>query len=374
MDCRDERFDYRTPPTDLPTDILKVITGQPPAGSKTERICRTVHGPVQVRADGVAYARRYAVWGRELETITGLTALNDAKDIGEVDRAMRQVTWNENVIAADSRGNIGYWHPGFHPLRPRGYDERLPYPGTGEAEWRGLLPRSRTPRSINPPQGWLLNWNNMPSLGWTNGDSEARERVAGALHRSAWLRQLVRKVKRRPSYVRSRDIDRSSGTVAQQRPLFGRRLRQARAGAAGRPRELLDALLLWDGSYDRSDSNGKVEPGVAIWEEFKTQAAVLKLGRLLPAAAHLAGRPGTSHQFDISNGEAYALRTLSLRGLRTAAQKTADSLGRRFGTQDIAAWREPRRMYEVSAQGAGQSPDLPFYDRGTWQQSVAVGP
>ena len=44
----------------------------PPAvsnGSRTERICRTVHGPVQVRAGGVAYARRYAIWGRELETI-----------------------------------------------------------------------------------------------------------------------------------------------------------------------------------------------------------------------------------------------------------------------------------------------------------------
>ena len=41
---------------------------------------------------------------------------------------MRQVTWNENVMAADSQGNIGYWHPGLHPLRPRGWDERLPVP------------------------------------------------------------------------------------------------------------------------------------------------------------------------------------------------------------------------------------------------------
>ena len=44
----------------------------PGAGQRTERICRTVHGPVEVRAGGTAYARRYAIWGRELETLEGL--------------------------------------------------------------------------------------------------------------------------------------------------------------------------------------------------------------------------------------------------------------------------------------------------------------
>ena len=57
-----------------------------------------------------------------------------------------EVTWNENVIAADEHGDIGFWHPGLHPLRPQRWDERLPYPGDGRAEWRGLLPRRRRPR------------------------------------------------------------------------------------------------------------------------------------------------------------------------------------------------------------------------------------
>ena len=30
-------------------------------------------------------------------------------------------------------------------------------------------------------------------------------------------------------------------------------------------------------------------------------------------------------------------------------------------------------MYEVTAQGAGASPDLPFFDRGTWNQSIEMG-
>jgi acyl-homoserine lactone acylase PvdQ len=376
MDCRDEQFQYRTPPTDLPGTLGNILGGstQPAAGVQTERICRTVHGPVQARGTGWAYARRYAVWGRELETIVGLSQLNDARDIKGVDRAMRKVTWNENVIAADSSGSIGYWHPGLHPLRPRGFDERLPFPGTGGAEWRGLLPRSRTPHVINPKRGWLFNWNNMPSVGWTNGDGGERERMAGPYHRSAWLRRLVQKVARHPSYTRARAIDRSNGTVAQQRPIYGKRLRQARKGSKGVARSVLSELIRWDGHYDRVDKNNTVDPGVAIWEQFKSDARGLVFGRYGSTANLLDAQPGTSHQFDISNEEAYALRRLSRRGLRLAATRAAANLTKRFGTGTIAAWREPRRMYEVSAQGAAAIPELPFFDRGTWQESVAVGP
>ncbi len=42
---------------------------------------------------------------------------------------MDAVTWNENVMAVDSDGHIGYWHPGLHQLKPKTWDERLPLPG-----------------------------------------------------------------------------------------------------------------------------------------------------------------------------------------------------------------------------------------------------
>jgi len=381
MDCRDERFDFRSPPTDLPGDLADILGGsRQVAGSRTVRICRTVHGPVQVRTGGTAYARRYAIWNRELETIVGLSALNDATSVREADRALLDVTWNENVIAADDRGNIGYWHPGLHPLRPKGFDERLPYPGTGEAEWRGLLPRRRTPYAINPRQGYLMQWNNVPSLGWTSGDGPARERLAGAFHRAAFLRRLVARVTRRPSYEASRAIDRRSGTTAQQRPLFTKQLRRARRGSRGKARLLLRTLLEWDGSYHRVDAQGRVAPGVAAWEEFKDRAEAIALfnlgGRRAPGPGvlDLAGNPGRSHEFDISNGEAFALRRLGPKGLRLAAERTHDALAARFRSSDPDTWREPRRMYEVSAQGAAATPDLPFFDRGTWEQSVGLGP
>lgn len=379
MECRDEVFTWRTPPTDLPGRLLDLIGGEvggPPAGSTTERICRTVHGPVQQTGPGLALARRYAIWGRELETIVGLDRLNRARTIADVHKAMMRVTWNENVIAGDSAGRIGYWHPGLHPLRPKRWDERLPYPGTGKAEWRGLLPRRLTPHAIDPARGWLANWNNVPSLGWTNGDGPARERLAGPFHRVRLIERLVARVARDPSHARSTRIVRTSGTTAQQRPFASARLRAARAvaGAGGRP--LLRAILAWDGNYDREAPDGTVDPGVAAWEAFKAELERLLLARLGaagPGGRSLAGATGSSHQFDITNGEALALRTLGARAYARAARRAAAGLAERFGSASPSAWREPRRMYEVGAMGAGAAPDIEFFDRGTWEQSVTVG-
>jgi len=128
---------------------------------------------------------------------------------------------------------------------------------------------------------------------------------------------------------------------------------------------VLQVLIEWDGRYDRTDAQGTVDPGVATWEEFKDQAEEIALFGLErrsvgPGTRSVAGEPGTSHEFDISNGEAYALRTLSAGALRLAdVQRTHETLAARFRDSNADTWREPRRMYEVMAQGAAAPPELP---------------
>src|SRR5205085_3141501 len=109
MDCRDETFDWKSPPSSL------LGGGTPDQGSVTYRLCRTVHGPVQARAGGYAYARRYATWGQEAQTLLGLSRVDTAATVRDVDRALAHVSWNENMMAADDHGSIGYWHPGLLP-------------------------------------------------------------------------------------------------------------------------------------------------------------------------------------------------------------------------------------------------------------------
>ena len=207
-----------------------------------------------------------------MDTLVGLAELNEADTVQQAGRALNKVSWNENTMVADDQGNIGWYHPGRLPIRPKRWDERLPLPGTGSAEWRGFLRPSQRPHVINPDQGWLANWNNMPSVGWTVGDAPATERTSGRLHRGAYLNRLVRRPRPTPSYDAIKAVDRAAGTTAQQRPLLDAQLRAAAARATGGAKTVLDTILAWDGNYDRTDAAGTVDPGVAAWEALKDEA------------------------------------------------------------------------------------------------------
>jgi hypothetical protein len=347
----------------------------PEHGTKTVRLCRTMHGPVQERGGDVAYARRYAIWKHEIGTLQGLAEVNAASSVQQVNQAAAKLTWNENLMAADDQGHIGYWHPGLLQIKPRGFDERLPYPGTGSAEWRGFLSPSQRPHVIDPKQGYLFNWNNVPSAGWTQGDAPAKERLFGPYHRAAVIRMQLRKaVKAGGGFVRTRAIDAYTGTHAQQRVLMTGRLRGVRHGATGHSAKVLDTILRWDGSFAKTDANGKVNPGAAAWEAFTKAADKRALGRFEPGIDPVTDSQGSSHLFESTLGEVFALRNLSHTALQAAAADAFAALRARFGSAKPAAWREPRRMYHPSSQGAASMPDIPFLDRGTFEQVVELGP
>jgi penicillin amidase len=376
MECRNETFNYRSPPSDA-TSLLDLEAPSPESGSETRRLCRTVHGPVQGRADGVAFARRYAIWGREFDTLEGLVGVSEAKNVAEVDKAMAKVTWNENLMAADSQGNIGYWHPGLLQIKPRGYDERLPFPGTGEAEWKGFLTPAQRPHSINPKQGWLVNWNNVPSAGWTQGDFPARERGLGPYHRSRLLSKAVARAHANGGgFEEARNVDRITGTHAQQRMVAAGPLTKALAGATGNAKTVLETIKRWNGSYHQADANGTVDPGVAAWRAFADGALKIGFGKLYDSKdlGLLETSAGSSHRMELSNVQVYALRTIGVKGWRQAAKLAFPALEAKFGTSDPAKWRDKRLMYSPSAQGAASFDDIPFFDRGTWQQVVELGP
>jgi penicillin G amidase len=353
MQCRNETFH---------------VNGQPDV---KQRICRTVHGPVQARSGAkTAWARKYAIWGHEMQTIVGLSQLNTASSVKGAAKAISKVTWNENTMVADDHGNIGWFHPGRLPNKPKRWDERLPFPGTGNAEWRGILKVSQRPHVINPKQGWLANWNNAPSVGWTIGDGPDQDRNEGPYHRAAYLKRLVSAVAKNPSYAAVKGIDRVSGTHAQQRALLDARIKAAANGATGASKALLDAVVAWDGSYDEVDGANTVDPGVASWEALKDAA----VGTLPKASRDWLGGPGRSHVFDFGGADGVAFLRLKSAGIRKAAGVAAAALTQRFGSADPAKWREPRRMYEVGATGLAPKPALKFYDRGTWQEAYELAP
>ncbi|WP_130506106.1 penicillin acylase family protein [Microterricola gilva] len=67
---------------------------------------------------------------------------------------------SQNLIYADTAGNIGYQAPGTVPIRLSG-DGTLPVPGWSSAYgWAGSIPFEQLPSVANPPSGLIVTANN----------------------------------------------------------------------------------------------------------------------------------------------------------------------------------------------------------------------
>jgi penicillin G amidase len=133
-------------------------------------VLRSVHGPVVGTSGANVITQKRAHWQRELESVHAFFGFDRARSINQFEKAVKLIPTSHNFIYADQTGNIAYWQAGQVPVRPAGFDARLPFPGDGSAEWPGgTLP---IPTSINPAQGYLANWNNKPSVDYDNADNQ----------------------------------------------------------------------------------------------------------------------------------------------------------------------------------------------------------
>jgi penicillin amidase len=152
-------------------------------------VFRTVHGPVvQVdKPNKRAYSRMSSYWDRELETTQAFYQFHTARNVKEFGEACRLIVTSHNFFAADKAGDIGFWFCGRSPVRNLSVDPRLPTPGEGDHEWKGILPFEEMPHVINPKSGWLGNWNNKPAVWWDNYDTP----VWGEVWHSERIGQLL---------------------------------------------------------------------------------------------------------------------------------------------------------------------------------------
>jgi len=122
----------------------------------------TVHGPIlyEDRAHQRAYALRWV--GLEPGGAGYLSMLSGAraKNWGEFRSALSRFRVpSENMVYADTAGNIGFVVAGAAPVR-RNWTGLLPVPGGGEFEWSGYVPAAEMPASHNPAKHFLATANN----------------------------------------------------------------------------------------------------------------------------------------------------------------------------------------------------------------------
>ena len=94
-------------------------------------------------------------------TASAIFTLNTAKNFVDFRKAAAQFTVPaQNLIYADTLGNIGYQSPGKLPLRNEG-EGTLPQPGwDSDYDWSGFIPFADLPVSYNPEQGYIVTANN----------------------------------------------------------------------------------------------------------------------------------------------------------------------------------------------------------------------
>jgi penicillin G amidase len=89
-----------------------------------------------------------------------LRLIDRATNWTEFRDAVKQFTAPEqNMVFADTAGNIGYIAPALVPIRGKG-DGWLPAPGwSGDYDWKGFIPFDQLPQAYDPPGGRFVTAN-----------------------------------------------------------------------------------------------------------------------------------------------------------------------------------------------------------------------
>jgi len=111
--------------------------------------------------------------------------------------ARRIVSPMQNMVYADTAGNVGLVAPARVPIRRKG-DGSMPVPGwTSEFDWAGFVPFDELPRSYNPAGGILVNAN---ARLVPDDYRHFISRDWGDPYRQRRANQLLREVQRHPVY------------------------------------------------------------------------------------------------------------------------------------------------------------------------------
>ena len=246
------------------------------------KVFRSVHGPIQARAtvkgQPVAIAEARSTYFHELESALAFKRLNynEVTNARSFQRTMRQINFAFNWFYADDR-DIAWTLSGWYPRRAKGTHPDFPAWGTGEWDWQGFdssdysserIPLRQLPRSLNPAQGWLVNWNNKQAPGWRTADDYWNY---GSIQRVTRLSDRVRagiRGRRKLDLAGlTRAMELGATTDLRGWELYRWLRRVTGPGNSPKTREAIELLDAWTraGSHRRDvDGDNIVEHGAAI--------------------------------------------------------------------------------------------------------------
>ena len=384
-----------------------------PPSTEVREFDETVHGPVVARNDDarLAITQRRAQrgrWGAGVETIS---RWNTARDIDAFEAGTDIAASTYNLLYGDEEGNTLYRFTGLQPVRARGYDRRLPAPGTGRAEWRRFLPTRRMPRVKNPRSGVLVanqGVESKPARWWPNASSVG----VGQVTRVGWNRRQLGRTDMDVEKMEALNpalLERVDGIT----PFLAGHLRRALRGSPDpRVQEALALFEEWaDAGFARVDEDGDGNydhPAVMIFgaDHFNlpgSQYPRILWSRLIDRVFQdelgaPAGGTGERGSFQLPGGgfQRLSLLKLALDGrrasrplsrdfvddlrtrrrekavdlIRASLEDTIEALEERFGTDDMRRWLGPVPVMRFGALGLVEPPPIRGFDHGTYSHIV----
>jgi acyl-homoserine lactone acylase PvdQ len=355
----------------------------------------------------VAITQKRSTRGREALSLLAFNDLNSNR-VDSAKAFLKSIPQFEhtfNVFYADDK-DIAMYSSGRLPIRPKNVDPSLPPRGTGRDEWQGFLSAKAHPQQINPPQGYILNWNNRPAPQFGSADDNFSY---GSVHRVELFDPIKKNKRARPNNV----VSTMNGAATQDlrnavlTPVLTDVMKTS-APISERAGRMRDLLLDWNAQgssrLDR-DLDGKIDhPGAAIMDAWypKLADAVMGpvLGELTPRLAQVAGRGSGAAATGSSFGSGWYsyidkdLRTLLGRNVKgkfanrycgkgdfnacsLSLWASLDAAGADLeaaqGTADPAAWRGDATKERIAFQ-PGLIPDtMRWTNRSTFQQVNVFG-
>jgi len=195
-------------------------------------------------------------------TAASIFALDLARDFDEFRAAAARFDVPaQNLVYADTQGNIGYQTPGKLPIRGAG-DGSLPQPGWDSAyDWQGFIPFADLPVVLNPDAGYIVTANNaivgddyehFLTNDWDYGWRAAR--ITDLIERTAAVKKLT--------------ADDMTAIQADQQFWMGKRLAAVYADIATDDEDVdaaLELLQHWD-AQNTADSSAAAYANV-LWDE-----------------------------------------------------------------------------------------------------------
>ncbi|MBA0125238.1 penicillin acylase family protein [Haloechinothrix sp. YIM 98757] len=176
-------------------------------------VLRTHRGIVQLRTtvDGepVAIVSQRSTYNHEVDSAVGFMRANDpdyVRDAESFQEAMHGIDYTFNWFYADD-SDIAHFGSGLLPKRADGVEFDLPRWGDDEFGWQGFEPFDRHVQQVNPPSGYLINWNNKQAIDFAAADDQWGY---GSVHRSQALSDRIEPM------VEQRDVTPESLTAAVQ--------------------------------------------------------------------------------------------------------------------------------------------------------------